>query len=727
MSQETSIPFPLLPSSASDHSSSLSDSIHSTPRSSFYYSFEASGSQYFDPLYRPLSLDSIDSGYFSIMGKDAPANKLSKGKPSNYAPDPDVRRPLTPANGATDGTQDSPKREGALRNLLKRKKKSLGTPLPTDIDPFLIGLPPSLPADDARLSFNPAETHLPFRRSDVRDHPPAEVFEPRNRFVARRGMKHHPYSRDDAPYMQAYDRTLIDNDRFSEILLRRLNRNQTPSFHDFGQNTPKTILDLGCGAGEWAVEAAQCWPSSQVIGFDLVDTTSLRGGAEPPSNVQWKQGNFVKHKLPFPKNMFDLVRMANLALCIPYDRWEHVLSEARRVLAQGGRLELIDDYLYFPYTKSPPQPPSNSHISPPPRPSSSSFDVDDDDDDDESAVEAEEDEADEDESDEDFVSTKSRFSSLIEMDDPPQLVYDPVSEWKQNVDNSKSLEQLFEDMLSYKFSVHSHPSKFIDKALDNVFGRYNQSKLHEFNLYLAPPSGKDSDESSIGSSESNGSTGLKKAGMEFAKWMSTVEWDHNKDKDKKQRTKSDRFSSESIAISDTIPETISAKAAGRLGIAGALPRPSLSTQSPGLILWPSTFIPIAPFELEMHACKHLHSLVGCKAALTEYVQEQHLPLDQGIMDDLIWDYESFRRKRFNWPSECPEFQLDMPVSDLTLTPRSASFRPSHDATVQGRPRGGSDSSMTTPSEPLFPREKLDLLRSIRVYSATKVEEEIHVP
>ncbi|KIL01056.1 hypothetical protein PAXRUDRAFT_128521 [Paxillus rubicundulus Ve08.2h10] len=658
------------------------------------------------------------------MGKDAPTNKPSKGRPSNHAPDPDVRRLLTPSNGAIDGTQDSPKREGALRNLLKRKKKPPGTPLPTDIDPFTIGLP-SLHAGDARSSFQPAESQTSFRRSDGRDHPPVEVFEPRNHFVARRGMKHHPYSRDEAPYMQAYDRTLIDSDRFSEILLQRLNRNQTPSFHDFGQHTPQTILDLGCGAGEWAVQAAQCWPSSQVIGFDLVDPTTLRGGAASPSNVQWKRGNFVKYKLPFPKNMFDLVRMANLALCIPHDRWEHVLSEARRVLAQGGRLELIDDYLYFPYSKNPPQPSSRSHISPPSRPSSSSFDVDDDDDD-EPAVEADDDEADGDESDEDFVSTKSRFSTLVEMDDPPQSVYDPVSEWKQNVDNSKSLEQLFEDMLSCKFSVHSHPSKFIDNALDNIFGRHNQSKLHEFNLYLAPPSGKDSDESSIGSSESSGSTGLKKAGMEFAKWVSTVEWDHNKDKDKKQRTK-DRSSSESIANPLTIPEIISAKAAGRLGIAGALPRPSLSTQSPGLILWPSTFIPIAPFELEMHACKHLHSLVGCKAALTEYVQEQHLPLDQCTMDDLMWDYESFRRKRFNWPSECPEFQLDMPVSDTTLTPRSTSFRPSHDAPAPGRPRGSSDSSMTIPSEPLFPRDKLDLIRSIRVYSAIKIEEETHVP
>lgn len=34
--------------------------------------------------------------------------------------------------------------------------------------------------------------------------------------------------------------------------------------------------------------------------------------------------------------------------------------------------------------------------------------------------------------------------------------------------------------------------------------------------------------------------------------------------------------------------------------------------------------------------------------------------------------------------------------------------------------------MSPPPDPLFPRENLDFVRSIRVYSATKVDEEIHV-
>lgn len=344
--------------------------------------------------------------------------------------------------------------------------------------------------------------------------------------------------------------------------------------------------------------------------------------------------------------MFDLVRMANLSLCIPYERWEHVLSEARRVLAQGGRLELIDDYLYFPYTKSLPQPSAYSHAtqSVPVAQSSSSFDDSNDDGAEETTDEAER-RDDDDDDDDDFVSTKSRFSSLVDTDDsPPQPAYDPVSEWNRNVDSSKALEKIFEDMLLHKFSVQPRPSKLFDEVIDKVFGRYNQRRLHEFNLYLAPPSSQDSDVSSIGSSEGQGSASLKKAGKDFAKWVTNVEWDHHKEKEKKQRTKGDRSSDESLSNPFTVPDVISAKAAGRLGV-----KPTSShahpTQSPGLILWPATFIPIAPFELEMHACKHLHSLIGCKAALAEYLhdiaRDQNLPFDQQMVDDFIWDYERY--------------------------------------------------------------------------------------
>ena len=61
----------------------------------------------------------------------------------------------------------------------------------------------------------------------------------------------------------------------------------------------------------------------------------------------------VQYKLPFCDECFDLVRMANLAMAIPASDWEFVLAEVKRVLKPAGRVEIIDDKLFFPVTPEP--------------------------------------------------------------------------------------------------------------------------------------------------------------------------------------------------------------------------------------------------------------------------------------------------------------------------------------------------------------------------------------
>lgn len=57
----------------------------------------------------------------------------------------------------------------------------------------------------------------------------------------------------------------------------------------------------------------------------------------------------VSYLLPFKSDTFDFVRISNLSDTIPQNRWQHVLSEAYRVLKPGKRMEIIDDELMFPY------------------------------------------------------------------------------------------------------------------------------------------------------------------------------------------------------------------------------------------------------------------------------------------------------------------------------------------------------------------------------------------
>lgn len=85
------------------------------------------------------------------------------------------------------------------------------------------------------------------------------------------------------------------SDRCTENLLRRLNPNGSPTFHDYGAAPPKNVLDLGCGHGGWVIEAATAWRDfgTKVTGFDLVDIAgqSSEAGEAVLDNIFWVQGN----------------------------------------------------------------------------------------------------------------------------------------------------------------------------------------------------------------------------------------------------------------------------------------------------------------------------------------------------------------------------------------------------------------------------------------------------
>ncbi|KAG2149489.1 hypothetical protein BD769DRAFT_338433 [Suillus cothurnatus] len=629
----SSQPFPFQPHSLGECSSS--ESLILTPRPSFY-NFSNSSHILTDTCSRPTSFSSIDSGYASIMGPQSDVDSIRKrrfGGKHLTPSDTDVFRPLSHLNRTSSWDPSKPK-----KTFLQKRKKS-----PSDASESFSttsghSASTSTLSDDPDLSSDGDEDIEIMQRM----HSPAKAFQAKNHFATRRGMIHHPYPPHQAPYMQAYDRTLLDNDRFSDVLLQRLSTNGTPSFLTFNSNPPTSILDVGCGAGHWAIRAAKHWPKARIIGIDLIAPSSLNDSIATPSNVEWRQMNFIGHRLGFPSDTFDLVRMANLSLCIPLESWEEVLTEVMRVLAPGGRLELIDDQALFPTVKpSERAPASPAATSVFPSRGHSYIEFDDTDSDDEN-----------DESDDDFKSTRSSLSE--DKESPP---YDAASEWMRSESNAKHLENLFVDMLWSKYKIRTDQRRNIEKVLDNVFGRYNAQRVAAMTLAIAPPtpnsgsgSESDPDQASVSSTESK--SPKKKKGEVFKQWIA-VEWDKIENKGKK----GDRSSGESVL--SPIPQSISAKAAGRLGITSSaatsptarsprhsvIPPPSRPAQSPGLVLWPNTLIELGSFELEMHACKHMQSLLGCKAALHEHVQELfrdtdgNALVDDAVFDGLIWDYE----------------------------------------------------------------------------------------
>ncbi|KAG7449461.1 uncharacterized protein BT62DRAFT_1003043 [Guyanagaster necrorhizus] len=405
-----------------------------------------------------------------------------------------------------------------------------------------------------------------------------------------------PSKRDSYP-LDPYDSILLEQDRLGTGLLKHLNSVDGPSFHHYGNNPPATVLDLGCGEGHWMLDAAVAWKGygTKVTGFDMVDITkSLRAAAAQngvSENISFVKGHFLKNELPFPSDSFDLVRMSNLTYAIPFEKWEFVLREACRVLTVGGRLELIDDHVFFPYGKPalPTAPldessdadslarysqlhPDSDRVDP--------ITEEEEEEEEEEDYDVEEEEA----SDTATLNGKRHDTSLSTPTSgpsnsvsssllPAEFHADP---WTDQASAARELESLFEHLHNTRYEIHLCPSQFIVEMLQEIFG--HSREVRTMHLTLAPP--------------------------------------------------------------DPGPEK------GR-------PPDEVHqlTHAPGLMLWPSTLIPLPRTEIEVHALKHPRVLLSLKAALMSYAVEiaEEDDVDEEVVRESLWDYEGFLHERFNPP------------------------------------------------------------------------------
>ena len=276
--------------------------------------------------------------------------------------------------------------------------------------------------------------------------------------------------------------------------------------------------------------------------------------------------------------------MSCLALCINSDAWGFILQEVYRVLEVGGRLEFIDDQIFFPYGKVSSlmdvddtnsiiesyAPKLNSVLSPTVSTYSIYGDVfanpglgstvghrgSDDDGSDPDGGEVV------------LNDHKGKVTAKISTAQPrvkPSIGLRP-DDWDRSLIISEDLESLFEHMLSDMFDIHKDPSDFILSFMKEVFGQARE--VETMNLVLAQ--------------------------------------------------------SDSTAKS------------------GRSPQQDLS-HCPGLILWPSTFIPMDHTEVEIHASKHLRTLLSCKNFLTQYAIEasEDERVDEELVSEALWEYERF--------------------------------------------------------------------------------------
>ena len=267
--------------------------------------------------------------------------------------------------------------------------------------------------------------------------------------------------------------------------------------------------------------------------------------------------------------------------------------------------------------------------------------------------------------------------------------------WRRKAFHARDLETVFEKMLEKDYGISTRPSEFVVDMLKSVFGKRVAGKTKSFQIKLAPA------DSPIGPNtwkedflEGNSPSPQKRTAYVPSEWEKQQKKRKDKKKDAVSSSSSTQRSSSGSELTSTplpsslnakaadrlgltvppppgspiedkefsppVPSTperekmpvLSAKAAGRLGISYTAlaaaaasstrrrpmhAKPRHPTQSPGLLVWPSTYIPLDPIELEFHGNKHMHTLLGCKAALSEYVAKCFDESGKRLIDEVELD------------------------------------------------------------------------------------------
>ncbi|KAJ3829833.1 hypothetical protein F5880DRAFT_1519593 [Lentinula raphanica] len=167
-------------------------------------------------------------------------------------------------------------------------------------------------------------------------------------FNYRYGQKLHSFEPEKAPYPISYDSEILELEHLDGQLVKYL-REGSISFVNFLEaELPQRCLDLGCGTGAWVIEAAKEWPTTEFVGFDLVNVQLKILDPLLEERIQWVYGNFLTTRLPFQDDEFDHIHIQSISMGVPEHKWDVLFDEICRVLRPGGSVEIIEDDIIFP-------------------------------------------------------------------------------------------------------------------------------------------------------------------------------------------------------------------------------------------------------------------------------------------------------------------------------------------------------------------------------------------
>ncbi len=149
--------------------------------------------------------------------------------------------------------------------------------------------------------------------------------------------------------------TYFVQDRSSEDELTRLQLQDQQVTAGMGGVLPEQldpanfqrVLDVGCGSGDWLIQAAKTYPSmSLLVGVDIsskiMEYAQAQAEAQGVSDrVQFRTMDALR-MLEFPTDFFDLVNQRFGASYLRKWDWPKLLSEFRRVTRPGGVIRVTE-------------------------------------------------------------------------------------------------------------------------------------------------------------------------------------------------------------------------------------------------------------------------------------------------------------------------------------------------------------------------------------------------
>jgi ubiquinone/menaquinone biosynthesis C-methylase UbiE len=106
------------------------------------------------------------------------------------------------------------------------------------------------------------------------------------------------------------------------------------------------VLDIGCGAGGWALDVAAAFPTWHVEGIDgsanAIEYAQMLASAEGRTNASFRVANILRD-YAYADDSFDLVNARSIAWKVATrGSWPSFLQECMRVVRPGGTIRLTE-------------------------------------------------------------------------------------------------------------------------------------------------------------------------------------------------------------------------------------------------------------------------------------------------------------------------------------------------------------------------------------------------